>query len=105
MVCTPPTHREAGSLFKLLTAVAAQLKHHVGKKPRDSPQNPWQWRDCTQDDPIEAGEHTDDQAGKLDDEARQRLHGVLLRSGARTNPILAGGRRSCSSFLVAALPR
>ncbi len=47
MVCTPPTHREAGSLFKLLTAVAAQLKHHVGKKPRDSPQNPWQWRDCT----------------------------------------------------------
>ena len=34
-----------------------------------------------EEDTVEAGEHGDDQAGKLDDEARQRLHGVLLRKG------------------------
>ena len=44
---------------------------------------------------VEAEEHSDDEAGKLDDEARQRLHGVLLReglanpySGARTPSLL-----------------
>jgi hypothetical protein len=30
-----------------------------------------------EEDAVEAGEHGDDQAGKLGDEARQRLHGVL----------------------------
>ena len=30
-----------------------------------------------EDDAVKAGEHGDDQAGKLGDEARQRLHGVL----------------------------
>ena len=34
-----------------------------------------------EDDAVETGEHGDDQAGKLGDEARQRLHGVLLRKG------------------------
>ena len=34
-----------------------------------------------EDDAVEAGEHGDDEAGKLGDEARQRLHGVLLREG------------------------
>ena len=58
-----------------------------------------------EDDAVEAGEHGDDQVGKLGDEARQRLHGVLLRVGASSNPILAGERRFCSSFLVAASPR
>src|SRR5262249_55501136 len=58
-----------------------------------------------EDDAIKTGEHGDDQTGKLGDEARQRLQGVLLRSGARANPILKAGRRFCSSYLVAALPR
>jgi hypothetical protein len=58
-----------------------------------------------EDDAVKAGEHGDDQAGKLGDEARQRLHGVLLWVGAYSNPILAGERRFGSSFLVAALPR
>ena len=58
-----------------------------------------------EDDAVEAGEHGDDQAGKLGDEARQRLHGVLLRNGARANPILKAERRICSSYLVAATPR
>jgi hypothetical protein len=39
-----------------------------------------------EDDAIEAGEHGDDQAGKLGGEARQRLHGVLLRIGAFSKP-------------------
>jgi hypothetical protein len=34
-----------------------------------------------EDDAVEAGEPGDDQAGKLGDEARQRLHGVLLWKG------------------------
>ena len=46
-----------------------------------------------EEDAIEAGEHGDDQAGKLGDEARQRLHGVLRRVGASANPILPRGRR------------
>src|SRR5262249_5907547 len=58
-----------------------------------------------EDHAVEAGEHGDDHAGKLGDEARQRLHGVLLRVGASANPILTGGRRLCSSYLVAATPR
>src|SRR4051812_18640369 len=58
-----------------------------------------------EDDAVKTGEDGDDQAGKLGDEARQRLHGVLLRSGAGANPILAGDRLACSSYLVAALPR
>ena len=32
-----------------------------------------------EDDAVKARQHGDDQAGKLGDEARQRLHGVLLR--------------------------
>jgi hypothetical protein len=58
-----------------------------------------------EDHAVEAGEHGDDQAGKLGDEARQPLHGVPLRVGASANPILAGGRRLCSSYLVAVMPR
>src|SRR3954465_9102182 len=58
-----------------------------------------------EDDAVKTGEDGDDQAGKLGDEARQRLHGVLLRGGAGANPILAGERLACSSYLVAALPR
>jgi hypothetical protein len=56
-------------------------------------------------DPVKTGEHGNDQAGKLGNEARQRLHGVLLQDGAPSNPILTGGCHSCSSFLVAASPR
>ena len=37
-----------------------------------------------EDDAVEAGEHGDDQLGKLGDEARQRLHGVVLRIGPRS---------------------
>jgi hypothetical protein len=33
-----------------------------------------------EDDAVEALEHGDDQAGKPGDEARQRLHGVLLQA-------------------------
>src|SRR5208337_4007579 len=58
-----------------------------------------------EDHAVKAREHGDDQVGKLGDEARQRLHGVLLRVGATSNPILAGERCYCSSFLVAASPR
>ena len=58
-----------------------------------------------EDDAVKAREHGDDQVGKLGDEARQRLHGVLLRVGTTSNPILAGERCFCSSFLVAASPR
>ena len=36
---------------------------------------------------------------------RQRLHGVLLRCGARTNLNLVTERCFCSSFLLVALPR
>ena len=42
--------------------------------------------------------------GKLGDEARQRLHGVLLRVGDASNPILVVERWFCSSSLVAASP-
>ncbi len=35
---------------------------------------------------AEAGERGDDEFGKLEDEARQRLHGVLLWMGERPNP-------------------
>jgi hypothetical protein len=58
-----------------------------------------------EDDAVEAGEHGDDQSGKLGDEARQRLYSVLRSVGAPANPIVTGGRRLCSSFLVAATPR
>src|SRR5262249_26197966 len=34
-----------------------------------------------EDDAVKTGEHSNDQAGKLGDEARQRLHGVLLWKG------------------------
>ena len=54
---------------------------------------------------VKTGKHGDDQAGKLGDEARQRLHGVLLQNRAGANPILKAERRFCSSSLVAALPR
>ena len=39
-----------------------------------------------EDDSVKTGEHSDDQAGKLGDEARQRLHGVLLRKGLVQTP-------------------
>ena len=39
-----------------------------------------------EDDAVKTGEHGDDQAGKLGDEARQRLHGVLLRKGLVQTP-------------------
>jgi hypothetical protein len=39
-----------------------------------------------EDDAVEAGERSDDQVGKLGDEARQRLHGVLLRKGLVQTP-------------------
>src|SRR5512143_4356540 len=58
-----------------------------------------------EDDAVKAGEHGADQAGKLGDEARQRLHGVLLRTGAGANPSLAVERLLCSPYLVAAMPR
>ena len=53
-----------------------------------------------EDDAVKTGEHGDDQAGKLGDEARQRLHGVLLQKGSSTNPILRVERRLCSTYLV-----
>jgi hypothetical protein len=34
-----------------------------------------------EDDAVKAGENGEDQAGKLGDETRQRLHGVLLQKG------------------------
>jgi hypothetical protein len=43
-------------LFNLLSAFAVQLKHCVGKKPHDSPQNPWQWRDCTLHERLQSSE-------------------------------------------------
>ena len=58
-----------------------------------------------EDDAVKTREHSDDQLGKLDDEARQRLHGVLLQGGCLDNTILEAERRFCSSFLVAASPR
>jgi len=54
-----------------------------------------------EDDAVKTREHSDDQAGKLDDEARQRFHGVLLQVGCLDNTILETERRFCSSFLVA----
>src|SRR5580693_509815 len=48
MVWSPPTHREADSFFKLPPPFAVELNHRGEKKPRNSPQEPWQWRDCTQ---------------------------------------------------------
>ena len=44
-----------------------------------------------EDHAVKAREHGDDQVGKLGDEARQRLHGVLLRVGATFQPH-SGGR-------------
>ena len=58
-----------------------------------------------EEDAVRAGEHGDDQAGKLGDEARQRLYGVLLRDGTASSLILMRERRFGSSLLVAALPR
>jgi hypothetical protein len=58
-----------------------------------------------EDDAVKTGEHSDDQTGKLDDEARQRLHGVLLPCGCLDNTILKAERRFCSPVLVAAPPR
>ena len=37
---------------------------------------------------VKTREHSDDQADKLDDEARQRLHGVLLQGGCLDNIII-----------------
>ena len=48
-----------------------------------------------EDHAVKAREHGDDQVGKLGDEARHRPHGVLLRVGATSNPILAGERCFC----------
>jgi hypothetical protein len=56
-----------------------------------------------EDDAIEAGEQGDDQGGQLGGEARQRLHGVLVRVGASANPILTGGPKVialCSQVLT-----
>jgi hypothetical protein len=39
-----------------------------------------------EDDAVKTGENGDDQAGKLGDEARQRLHGVLLPKGLVQTP-------------------
>ena len=58
-----------------------------------------------EDDTVKTREHSDDQAGKLHDEARKRLHGVLLQDGCLDNTILAAERRFCLFFLVAAPPR
>jgi hypothetical protein len=52
-----------------------------------------------EDHPIEAREHCDDQLGKLGDEARQRVHGVLLQYGMVGKPILEAERRYCSNSL------
>src|SRR5262249_51358897 len=46
-----------------------------------------------EDDAVETGEHGDNQAGKLGNEARQRLHGVLLWNGAGATRILKEKRR------------
>ena len=40
-------------------------------------------------DPVDAGADTDYQAGKLDEEARQRVHGVFLQVGIGCKPILS----------------
>jgi hypothetical protein len=58
-----------------------------------------------EDHAVKTREHSDDQTGKLDDEARKRFHGVLLQVGCLDNTILKAERRFCSSFLVAAPPR
>src|SRR5580693_6657427 len=51
-----------------------------------------------EDDSVKTREHSDDQAGKLDDEVRKRLHGVLPQVGCLDNTILAAERHFCSSF-------
>ena len=58
-----------------------------------------------EDDAVETGEHGDDQACKLGDEARQRLHGVLLRKGLVQTPFWPENAVFSSSYLVAAMPR
>jgi hypothetical protein len=58
-----------------------------------------------EDNAIKTREHSDDQTGKLDDEARKRLQGVLLQGVCLDNTNLKAERRFCSSFLVAATPR
>jgi hypothetical protein len=50
--------------------------------------------------PVKTREHGNDQTGKLGDEARQRLHGVLLLRGwFLAKPIVEVERRFCSYFL------
>ena len=51
-----------------------------------------------EDDAVKTREHSDDQAGKLDDETRKRLHGVLLQGGCLDNTILKAECRFCSCF-------
>jgi hypothetical protein len=46
-------------------------------------------------DAVKTGEHADGHAGELGDEARQRLHGVLLCKRVCANPILVGVGLSC----------
>lgn len=58
-----------------------------------------------EDNAVKTREHCEDQPGKLDDETRKRLHGVLLQGGYLDNTILKAERRFCLSFLVAAPPR
>jgi hypothetical protein len=41
-----------------------------------------------ENDAVKTREHSDDQAGKLDDEERKRLHGVLLQRRCPDNTIL-----------------
>ncbi len=57
-----------------------------------------------EDNAIKTREH-DDQAGKLDDEARKRLHGVLLQGGCLDNTILRQNAVLAHPFWLRAPPR
>jgi hypothetical protein len=58
-----------------------------------------------EDDPVKARQESDDEDGKLGDEAPQLLPRVLLQVGIVSKPTPAGERSSCSALLVAAPPR
>ncbi len=59
---------------------------------------------CTLGDcPIKAGLRSDEQAGKLDNELRQHLPGIVLRDRACTRPMLADELRRAHSSWVAAI--
>src|SRR6516165_1371779 len=68
----------------------------LSSNPQDMIDKPFEGRPvgdgqiALENDAVKAREHGDDQTGKLGDEARKRLHGVLLRHGAHSNPILGG---------------